>query len=293
MGDSVKHPEHYTSHPSGIEAIEVTRHHNFDIGNAIKYLWRQGLKKDPDRSALDKQIEDLKKAPGHIPGTALPGQVGVAQATAGPGVTNCVTAITIAHIERVPLLRTGSCPPSPQDYLARCKASTSRRSSRQMLRNAPAIKPEEKPVDLARTALYPLGDLSAFVCGQTIVVDAQGLGVWAAEIRARAKASRGGWQGACEAHGWPPATSMQRRQTPRLALALRVGPGLRPMRRCNAGPGVKPGLHAAPSLGLKPDPTRVRISAAHAPRSQRPALAHPSSPTPHRPPFIVHPGEVS
>lgn len=66
MGDSVKHPEHYTSHPSGIEAIEVTRHHNFDIGNAIKYLWRQGLKKDPDRSALAKQIEDLRKARWYI-----------------------------------------------------------------------------------------------------------------------------------------------------------------------------------------------------------------------------------
>lgn len=102
---------------------------------------------------------------------ALPGQVGVAQATAGPGVTNCVTAIASAHIERLPLLRTGSCPPSPQDYLARRKVSTSGRSSRHMLRNAHSIKREEKPVDLARTALYPLGDLSAFVCGQTIVVD--------------------------------------------------------------------------------------------------------------------------
>ena len=37
------------------------------------------------------------------------------------------------------------------------------------------------------------------------------------------------------------------------------------MRRCIAGPGVQPGLHAAPSLGLKSSPTRVRISAAHAP----------------------------
>ena len=79
--------------------------------------------------------------------------------------------ITSAHIERLPLLRTGSCPPSPQDYLARCKVSTSRRSARQMLRNARSIKREGKPVDLARTALYPLGDLSAFVCGQTIVVN--------------------------------------------------------------------------------------------------------------------------
>ena len=127
-----------------------------------------------------EQIIDVRDedATVHTAGAdaALPGQVGVAQATAGPGVTNCVTANTTAHIERVPLLCTGSCPPSPQDYLARCKASTSRRSSRQMLRNARSIKREEKPVDLTRTALYPLGDLSAFVCGQTIVVDAQGLG---------------------------------------------------------------------------------------------------------------------
>lgn len=102
---------------------------------------------------------------------ALPGQVGMARATAGPGVTHCVTAITTAHIERVPLLRIGSCPPSPQDYLARRKASTSRRSSRRMLRDFRSNKREEKPVDLARTAQYPLGDLSAFVCGQTIVAD--------------------------------------------------------------------------------------------------------------------------
>jgi acetolactate synthase I/II/III large subunit len=46
-----------------------------------------------------------------------PGAVGVAMATAGPGVTNCVTAITHAHLERVPLLLIGGCPPRPQDDL--------------------------------------------------------------------------------------------------------------------------------------------------------------------------------
>jgi acetolactate synthase I/II/III large subunit len=46
-----------------------------------------------------------------------PGGVGVAMATAGPGVTNCVTAITNAHLERVPLLLIGGCPPTPQDDL--------------------------------------------------------------------------------------------------------------------------------------------------------------------------------
>jgi acetolactate synthase-1/2/3 large subunit len=46
---------------------------------------------------------------------ALSGQVGVCMATAGPGVTNCVTAITNAHLERVPVLLIGGCPPVPQD----------------------------------------------------------------------------------------------------------------------------------------------------------------------------------
>ncbi len=48
---------------------------------------------------------------------ALSGQVGVAMATAGPGVTNCVTAMANAHLERVPVLLIGGCPPRPQDDL--------------------------------------------------------------------------------------------------------------------------------------------------------------------------------
>jgi acetolactate synthase I/II/III large subunit len=47
----------------------------------------------------------------------LTGTVGIAMATAGPGVTNCVTAITNAHLERVPVLLIGGCPPVPQDDL--------------------------------------------------------------------------------------------------------------------------------------------------------------------------------
>lgn len=48
---------------------------------------------------------------------ALSGTVGIAMATAGPGVTNCVTAMTNAHLERVPVLLIGGCPPRPQDDL--------------------------------------------------------------------------------------------------------------------------------------------------------------------------------
>lgn len=47
----------------------------------------------------------------------LSGGVGIAMATAGPGVTNCITAMTNAHLERVPVLLIGGCPPVPQDDL--------------------------------------------------------------------------------------------------------------------------------------------------------------------------------
>lgn len=62
----VNHPLHYTSHPSGIECIEIARHYCFAIGNAIKYLWRAGLKKDMGKSDREKEIEDLEKAKWYI-----------------------------------------------------------------------------------------------------------------------------------------------------------------------------------------------------------------------------------
>lgn len=53
-GDAVHHPKHYTSHPSGVECIQVTRHMSFNLGNATKYIWRADLNNDA--------IEDLEKA---------------------------------------------------------------------------------------------------------------------------------------------------------------------------------------------------------------------------------------
>ncbi|MFO1323512.1 MAG: thiamine pyrophosphate-binding protein [Burkholderiales bacterium] len=47
----------------------------------------------------------------------LTGGVGIAMVTAGPGVTNCVTAIANAQLERVPVLLIGGCAPRPQDDL--------------------------------------------------------------------------------------------------------------------------------------------------------------------------------
>lgn len=64
--DSVNHPSHYTSHPSGIDCINITRHYCFSIGNAIKYLWRAGLKKETGLEDREKEIEDLRKAIWYI-----------------------------------------------------------------------------------------------------------------------------------------------------------------------------------------------------------------------------------
>lgn len=55
MSDQVDHPPHYNSHPSGVECITVTEHMNFNQGNAVKYIWRAGLKSD-------NPITDLRKA---------------------------------------------------------------------------------------------------------------------------------------------------------------------------------------------------------------------------------------
>ncbi len=47
----------------------------------------------------------------------LSGGLGVALATAGPGVTNCVTAMANARLERAPVLLIGGCAPRPQEFM--------------------------------------------------------------------------------------------------------------------------------------------------------------------------------
>lgn len=56
--DMVNHPKHYTSHPSGVECIEITEHMCFNLGNAIKYVWRADEK--------GNDVEDLRKAVWYI-----------------------------------------------------------------------------------------------------------------------------------------------------------------------------------------------------------------------------------
>ena len=56
--DPVNHPKHYTDHPSGIECIQITEHMGFNLGNALKYIWRADLK--------GNAREDLQKAIWYI-----------------------------------------------------------------------------------------------------------------------------------------------------------------------------------------------------------------------------------
>lgn len=55
---TINHPDHYNVHPAGIECIDVVEYFNFNLGNAIKYIWRAGLK--------GNEIEDLEKAAWYI-----------------------------------------------------------------------------------------------------------------------------------------------------------------------------------------------------------------------------------
>lgn len=66
--DKVNHPSHYTwlKEKCGIEVIDITRHLDFDKGNAVKYLLRSGYKAEEGYTAKDKEIEDLKKAIWYI-----------------------------------------------------------------------------------------------------------------------------------------------------------------------------------------------------------------------------------
>lgn len=66
--DKVNHPSHYTwlKDLCGIEVIDITRHMDFCLGNAIKYILRAGHKQEMGLTDNQKEIEDLKKAIWYI-----------------------------------------------------------------------------------------------------------------------------------------------------------------------------------------------------------------------------------
>ena len=66
MTEQVNHPRHYNARKDGLECIDIIRHYTFNIGCAIKYLWRAGLKTEEGKPDREKEIEDLNKALWYI-----------------------------------------------------------------------------------------------------------------------------------------------------------------------------------------------------------------------------------
>lgn len=64
LKDKVNHPSHYSylKELCGVEVIDITRHLDFDTGNAVKYLLRAGHKSEQGYDDTTKAIEDLQKA---------------------------------------------------------------------------------------------------------------------------------------------------------------------------------------------------------------------------------------
>ena len=56
--EAVNHPDHYNEHPTGVECIDIAEHMGFNLGNAMKYIWRADHK--------DDALQDLEKAAWYI-----------------------------------------------------------------------------------------------------------------------------------------------------------------------------------------------------------------------------------
>lgn len=64
----IDHPSHYTwlKEKCGIEVIDIARHLDFCLGNAVKYILRAGHKTEEGLTDKEKAVEDLKKAAWYI-----------------------------------------------------------------------------------------------------------------------------------------------------------------------------------------------------------------------------------
>ena len=103
--DPINHPPHYTQHPSGVECITITEHYNFNVGNAIKYLWRAGLKDGADADS------DLRKAAWYVQR-----EVERRHRPAGPVIPGTYCGTCDASLT-LPFCPDQSCPQSPLHVL--------------------------------------------------------------------------------------------------------------------------------------------------------------------------------
>jgi len=83
-------------------------------GGHIQPIWDQLARRGVRIVDVRDEGSAVHMAHAH---TELTGQTAVAMVTAGPGVTNTVTAVANASVSRIPLLVIGGCPPVPQSNM--------------------------------------------------------------------------------------------------------------------------------------------------------------------------------
>jgi acetolactate synthase-1/2/3 large subunit len=92
----------------------------------------------------------------------LTGELGVALATSGPGVTNCVTSVANADLERAPILVIGGCPPARQDHMGPLQGSPHVEIMRPICRRSRTLRIADQVIrelDHAVAMAYGAGDL--------------------------------------------------------------------------------------------------------------------------------------
>jgi acetolactate synthase-1/2/3 large subunit len=92
----------------------------------------------------------------------LTGETGVALVTSGPGVTNCVTSVANADLERAPLLVIGGCPPARQDAMGPLQGTPHVDILRPITRMARTLRSAEQVVrELDAALALAAGDAGA------------------------------------------------------------------------------------------------------------------------------------
>lgn len=90
-GSQVDHPRHYNEHPSGVECIDVVEGLTFNMGNAIKYLWRAGLKEsEPPGKDFDKAVWYVRREVALIKETGVVPLFALASRGPGPAYVDWV-----------------------------------------------------------------------------------------------------------------------------------------------------------------------------------------------------------
>lgn len=63
--DPVQKAAHYNGHPSGLECIVFAEKMTFNLGNALKYVWRGGLKSEDATQDFEKALWYVERSYHH------------------------------------------------------------------------------------------------------------------------------------------------------------------------------------------------------------------------------------